>query len=124
MTLRFRIEWNSQKLRTLQTVLPVRADAVMEKIANDMVTDIHDNFSRTAPNPSLPGNPPAVQTGNLKRSITARRTAQATYQIRVGMKYGKWLEYGTRKMAPRPFFRPAKARARARLPRMLKGIIK
>jgi len=57
---------------------------------------------------SKPGEPPRVQTGTLRRSIT-HELSKAVPVARVGTNvvYGKHLELGTRNMAPRPFMRPA-----------------
>lgn len=55
----------------------------------------------------------ARDTGDLKRNIRARKgrskAANAvTYVVSVGKAfYGKFLEFGTRKMAAQPFFGPA-----------------
>jgi len=62
---------------------------------------------------SRPGEPPRVQTGTLRRSIT--HELHPTLPIaRVGtnVTYGKWLELGTRKMARRPFMTPAYMKVR------------
>ena len=62
---------------------------------------------------SKPGEPPHIRTGTLKVGIdeeTFRRGSE--FVGRVGptgpsAKYGSWLEEGTRKMAKRPYLRPA-----------------
>jgi len=57
---------------------------------------------------SAPGEIPRVQTGRLRRSIT--HEMHETLPIgRVGTNvvYGKSLEFGTNRMAPRPWLRPA-----------------
>ena len=46
--------------------LPGAIDAMFAKITGDVDADIKDSFSTTAPDPSAPGEPPAVQTGRLK----------------------------------------------------------
>ena len=63
--------------------------------------------------PSLPGNPPAPDTGNLRNSIRYEIHAEprSPYGV-VGTTqkdppYGQYLEYGTSKVAPRPWLRPA-----------------
>lgn len=51
-----------------------------------------------------------VRTGNLKKSIRYKkqpRKGQSYYQIKVGAKYGVYVEYGTRHMRAQPYFRPA-----------------
>ena len=58
--------------------------------------------------PSQPGEPPRLQSGNLRLSIKWERWKNG-YIIgpTVAAPYGKYLERGTRKMAARPFMRPA-----------------
>jgi HK97 gp10 family phage protein len=53
------------------------------------------------------GKPPAVDTGNLKNSIQARKRGELEWSVDVGAEYGVYLEYGTRAMDERPFMRPA-----------------
>lgn len=62
---------------------------------------------------SAPGEPPASDTGRLINSITTRYDADnLTGVVNVGAKHGLFLEYGTQKMEPRPFLRPALANKR------------
>lgn len=53
----------------------------------------------------------STRPGNLRRKIRvgARRNRKGvfTVTVRSGAFYGKFLEYGTRNMPPKPFFRPA-----------------
>lgn len=60
--------------------------------------------------PSKPGQPPRVDTGRLRASITHEvHEGFLTVTARVGtnVKYAIFLEFGTSKMAARPFLRPA-----------------
>lgn len=59
-------------------------------------------------------NAAAEDTGNLKQNIrvrVSRKRGQDRVTYRVGVTkdafYGMFLEFGTKKMAPRPFLRPA-----------------
>lgn len=57
---------------------------------------------------SAPGENPAGDTGQLANSITTSVDAAAlTGTVGIGAAHGKFLEYGTRNMAPRPFARVA-----------------
>ena len=61
--------------------------------------------------PSIAGNPPAVDTGTLRRSITYKVDEKEMVGY-VGSTifnppYGAYLEYGTSRMKPRPWLRPA-----------------
>lgn len=85
----------------------------MAHTPRDMSKSYYTNNKTNAHHPSLPGNPPAPDTGNLRNSIR--------YEIHVEGKevygivgstqkdpdYAVYTEYGTSKMAPRPWLRPA-----------------
>lgn len=60
-------------------------------------------------NRSKPSEPPHVDTGTLRRSITheVEQRNIATGRVGTNVVYAKWLEFGTSKMAARPFLRPA-----------------
>lgn len=68
--------------------------------------------------PSLPNNPPAVDTGTLRRSITFDvETDESIINGRIGSTlldppYGAYLEFGTSRMIQRPWLRPALERNR------------
>lgn len=55
---------------------------------------------------SAPGESPASDTGALLGSIYSERETDLTYTVGSRAVYAAYLEYGTRKMAERPFFRP------------------
>lgn len=57
---------------------------------------------------SAPGEPPAPDTGTLMRNIDARYDKDSlTGTVNFGTVYARALEYGTARMAARPFARPA-----------------
>jgi hypothetical protein len=64
--------------------------------------------TRVKHHPSMPGSPPAVDTGELIRSIMYD---VAPLEVRVGSagggEYAKWLETGTPRMQARPWLEPA-----------------
>lgn len=66
------------------------------------------SFSPNAP--SLPGNPPAVRTGNLRSSIVWEMNKDETV-ARIGVPkhaiYGLYLELGSKFVKPRPWMKPA-----------------
>lgn len=68
--------------------------------------------------PSLPNNPPAVDSGDLRRSITFTVETEENKVIgRVGSTkndppYGAYLEFGTSRMIQRPWLKPALERNR------------
>ena len=73
--------------------------------------DSRGKFKRTKliynANPSSPGEPPHVQTGRLRGSVAFEVLTLGSMIGRVGtnLKYGRWLELGTKKMAARPWLR-------------------
>jgi HK97 gp10 family phage protein len=57
---------------------------------------------------SAPGQPPAADLGRLAQSITVKHTpGSKVATVIAGTKYARLLEMGTRRVAPRPFMRPA-----------------
>lgn len=59
---------------------------------------------------SAPGQPPAVDTGRLRASIThevRKEGDQIVGLVGTNVEYAPHLEFGTNKMAARPFLRPA-----------------
>lgn len=73
---------------------------------------------------SAPGEPPAVRTGTLRRSIQIDLSGLSNKRnpsVRVGtnLAYARYLEFGTRIMAARPFMRPSLAAVRMRAPKIM-----
>lgn len=83
-----------------------------EAVRDDAVS-LQDNSPRSGRwygkhKASGPGEPPAPDTGTLKGSITTSVDAvNLTGNVNAGTTYSRHLEFGTVKMAPRPFMRPA-----------------
>jgi HK97 gp10 family phage protein len=77
---------------------------------------------------SAPGQAPASDTGRLANSIEWDVMGPMTATVGSKLAYAVHLEYGTRKMAARPFFRPAVERMRkqfnARLNAAISGALK
>lgn len=72
---------------------------------------------------SAPGDPPAVDTGRYRASWTyfVQRTLGAPVLfIGTPSVIGGYLEFGTRRMAPRPHLRPVVARFATRIPRIVR----
>lgn len=73
---------------------------------------------------SAPGEPPAVRTGMLRNSIkyTVHGVSLSVKGVvGTGVRYAEWLEFGTSKMAPRPFLGPTFERERLTVKRILEG---
>jgi len=74
----------------------------VKKAAEYMKMRLKEKVSQGySPPPSLPGNPPHVDTGELWNSITYR--VQGTTITFKAAQHGIYLEYGTSKMAARPW---------------------
>jgi hypothetical protein len=63
--------------------------------------------------PSRPGEPPAVLYGDLRRSLETVQLGPATVEVSADDPKSVWLEYGTSRMAERPYMRPAVANTEA-----------
>ena len=62
-----------------------------------------------------------VDTGRLRSSITYTKTSQLSCTVGTNVFYGPYIEFGTHKMAPRPFLFPAYLAARKSLIAELKA---
>jgi len=74
--------------------------------------------------PSAPGDPPHVQTGNLRSSIQTAMTRWLTVVVGPTLMawYGRIHEFGSKNRAKRPFMRPALERTRRRFAALFKGL--
>lgn len=59
---------------------------------------------------SAPGEAPAIDTSELVNSLGAKALKRLVWMVWAGAEYAIHLEYGTVKMAARPFMRPAAKR--------------
>lgn len=114
----------AQKTSSIKDNLEIAIDRCGEKIRSDiqynmshtpldMSKSYYTNNKTKAHHPSLPGNPPAPDSGNLRESIRyeVHKEGKEVYGI-VGSTqkdpdYSVYTEYGTSKMAPRPWLKPA-----------------
>lgn len=56
---------------------------------------------------SAPGEAPATDTGNLVNSAYTKQLGRAYYETGFTAEYAAHLEFGTAKIEPRPYLRPA-----------------
>lgn len=61
---------------------------------------------------SAPGEPPAIDTGNLVNSVFSEKSGPGQAVVGASAEYAEYLEFGTSKMAARPFLRPALEKVR------------
>jgi hypothetical protein len=82
------------------------AQQIMKPLAELMLEEVRMNWSGRVPPRSTPGNPPAIDTGLLDRTMNIRPVKDG-YSTIARQDYSEHLEYGTYKMAARPFMLPA-----------------
>lgn len=74
--------------------------------------------------PSLPGQPPNNDTGHLADSITAARTGLTEAEVSSNAGYSAALEFGTSKMAARPFMQPSAEKNRKKATALVMAAVK
>jgi HK97 gp10 family phage protein len=78
--------------------------------------------------PSAPGEPPNRDAGDLQAGIKVARTGPLTAEVRAEAEHSRPLEFGTSRMAARPFIRPARDknldRAQRRLAQQIDRLVK
>ena len=75
-------------------------------------SEIEKRMRKTGSFRSKPGEVPWVQSNRLRGSITTEMHPTIPLgRVGTNVVYGKYLEFGTRRMAPRPFMRPALKKA-------------
>lgn len=96
----------------------------VDRAASALQSDIKRTLS-ISPSPSSPGQPPGVDTGTLRRSVQIDRSrVDSDLLARVGtnVEYGRYLEYGTIKMAARPWLRPTLSKFKGKIASFFRGI--
>jgi HK97 gp10 family phage protein len=73
--------------------------------------------------PSKPGEPPKNDTGVLANNIETVLVAPLKVEVSSNAPYAAALEYGTSKMAERPYMRPAVAKKRAEVTKLIRAAI-
>ena len=106
-----------------------KACLIVEAEAKREMTETEIDFSKTygkrQHHPSVEWDAPAVDFGMLRRSVTHSVEQNGANAVgRVGSTitnppYGAYLEYGTSKMAPRPWLKPAIAASREKIHKLL-----
>lgn len=84
----------------------------MAHTPRDYSKSYYHHNSKTPHHPSMPYNPPAIDSGDLRESLHWDvRDEGDRIVMEVGSimteEYPAWLEKGTSRMAPRPWLRPA-----------------
>ena len=71
--------------------------------------------------PSLPGEPPNENSGHLAGNIEATLRHPFLSEVASNAEYSAPLEFGTSKMDPRPFMRPARDKMRNRINQLVRA---
>jgi hypothetical protein len=91
----------------------------LSRAAIEVSRHAHVLVSVAGPAPSPPGQPPHKQTGHLRRSITWELVSDTVARVGTNIKYGRWLELGTKRMSPRPWLVRSLAETKAAVIRQL-----
>ena len=75
--------------------------------AGARIVETHVKISLSGQSPSSPGDPPGLDTGFLRNSVTVDSVTPTEAVIGPHADYAEHLEFGTSRMAARPFLRPA-----------------
>ena len=115
--------------RNLDSAAIMLSAKIKESFGSSGVTGTRSGATKAqrAANRSEPWGPPNVDTGHLKRNVGYDTPVGRPFTRRVGtgignmmsVGYAMWLEFGTRKMLPRPFLRTAMSRFGAQIRKMI-----
>ncbi len=109
----------------LATAIEMQADIVKSVQRGPASGRVYEKYSpRRTHQASAPGQPPMSDTGRLANSITFDRIGDLTATVGSALNYAAWLEYGTSRMAARPFFRPAVEQMRPKYIGRLEDVIR
>lgn len=114
----------SNRLPGLTADLRRQVSGLIRQTIEEILTDVALHQSPVPP--SSPGRPPATDRGRLYPRMSAQMDGELRGVVATdpSTPYGEHLEFGTRKMAPRPFMRPAAERARPKLEGRIRGLLK
>lgn len=121
-----RVEWNTTRFVTgLNAITAARMETAAGHVEAVAKGSMKGGGSPHTPAP--PGSPPHVDTGALRASgqhAVLVDGARITGMVSFGggnVPYAVYQEFGTRRMAARPFLRPALHGSRADILRILRG---
>lgn len=106
-------------LNNLDRLIPGRASNMARQMAEDARDIVKSSWSGRSP--SAPGDPPAVVSGRLDRSIVAEGSSEGgglmgilsgkgskiLWSVKATVEHGIYQEVGTNRMDPRPYLSPA-----------------
>jgi hypothetical protein len=114
MTMRVEIVDPAGFARLVAKACNAGVTAAAAVLADTMVRQLGRNHGGV---PSKPGKPPNSQTGQLSRNTGFARAVNGVAAAGTAQDYGVHLEFGTVKMAPRPWLRPSLPKAQRAMDR-------
>ena len=94
----------------------------------DTTVDESKTYGKKGHHPSVPGAFPSVDSGTLRRSVTYQVDEKNLVgYVGSNLKdppYGAFLEYGTSRMKPRPWLKPATEKSKETIEKILAGAVK
>ena len=109
LRLRFKQITSPQATATLQRALRVGGEMIQTAAQISITTGAVSGKNHT---PSMPGQPPNNDSGVLAGSLETNDTGRLQVTVSVNADYAIPLDFGTSKMAARPFMRPARDKKR------------
>jgi len=97
-------------------------DKVKTKLNRGQPTRTFQSGSIIGLDPSSPGEPPKKITAQLQNSIRTkviRGKDRIIGLVGTNLKKGRWLEFGTSKMKPRPYLRPTLSENKRKIGRIV-----
>lgn len=131
----FEVRLDKRRLEQLIRQSPGDADDAVEAVAREGEAIVKGSFNTSPPGRSYrrggrvhvasqPGQPPNIDTGRLMNAIHVYRPRALARIISTGdVEYAPHLEFGTVKMAARPFMRPMAVKLRKLAPDIMKRFI-
>lgn len=98
-------------LESLTRRVDAELASALDTVAETVAAEARRLLDGAGARPSQPGEPPADPSGVLADVITTGRAADGSAAVTAAAPYAAALEYGTTRMAARPFLRPAVANA-------------
>lgn len=107
------------QLPDIRKLLPKEVDELVEVIAHEgrnivvrsmaqspATGETYTRSGGVTHTASAPGNPPRIDTGELVNSITPNKRSEALWAVDAGTEYAHYLEYGSTRIAARPYMGP------------------
>lgn len=108
-----RTTYTNRGITVLATTLPAKADRLAEAIARRGEALVKENIERMK----------VIDTGAGLGSVASEKQGEALYLLYVGMFYMFFQNYGTWKLAARPFWEPALLQLKNEVPALARGML-